>query len=104
VNQAIQAWIWNDLGSGGNVDICILRKGKGMTMLRNYRTLNARKYYRKAGYQFPKNSTEWLKETERIYKHEIDIIPLSAYEDEDETVDKDKETSSSTTTSSMDTS
>jgi len=101
VNNAIQAGIWNDLGSGGNVDICILRKGKGMTMLRNYRTLNARKYYRQAGYLFPKTTTEWLKETERIYKHDIDIIPISAYDDEEET-DKDKETS--TASSSMDTS
>jgi len=102
VNNAIQAGIWNDLGSGGNVDICILRKGKPMTMLRNYRTPNARKYYRQSGYQFPKATTEWLKETERIYKHEVDIIPISAYDDEEEPVDKDKETS--TASSSMDTS
>ncbi len=29
VDEAIQAGIFNDLGSGGNVDICILSKSKG---------------------------------------------------------------------------
>jgi len=101
VNNAVQAGIWNDLGSGGNVDICIIRKNKTVQTLRNYRTPNARKYRRQAGYVFPKGTTEWLKETELIYKHQLDIIPLSAYEDEEEGADKNKEEGSS---SSMDTS
>jgi len=99
VNNAVQAGIWNDLGSGGNVDICIIHKTKGQTMLRNYRTPNARKYRRQAGYVFPKGTTEWLKETEKILKHDIEVIPISAYEDEDDTTDKSKEEETTTSTS-----
>jgi len=36
VDEAIQSGIFNDLGSGGNVDICILSKTRGRVMLRNY--------------------------------------------------------------------
>jgi len=99
VNNAVQAGIWNDLGSGGNVDICILHKTRGQTMLRNYRTPNARKYRRQAGYVFPKGTTEWLKDTEKILKHDIEVIPLSAYDEEEETTDKSKEEETTTSTS-----
>jgi len=105
VNNAIQAGIWNDLGSGGNVDICVIHKTKGVNMLRNYRTPNERKYRRQAGYAFAKGTTEWLKESERIIKHDFDVIPLSAYEDDDESdknKDKEESSSSSSTSSNMD--
>jgi len=71
VNQAVQSGIWNDLGSGGNVDICVIDKDKGATMMRNFVTPNERKYYRKAGYNFPRGSTEWYKESEKIYKSKV---------------------------------
>ena len=41
VCEAIEAGIFNDLGSGSNVDVAVMEKGKS-EMLRNYRTPNDR--------------------------------------------------------------
>lgn len=78
VSQAIQAGIFNDLGSGSNVDVCVITKAgvngnkeSKVNYLRNLVTPNERLYTRKAGYNFPRGSTEWLKETERIFKTQI---------------------------------
>jgi len=60
VNEAIQSGIFNDLGSGGNVDIAIISKTNGFQWLRNYQTPNNRKYHRKFPqfYQFPRGTTQ----------------------------------------------
>lgn len=76
VSQAIQAGIFNDLGSGSNVDVTVIKRGKTVgesevKYLRNFLTPNPRLFTRPGGYQFPRGSTEWLKETERIYKTQI---------------------------------
>jgi len=76
VSQAIQSGIFNDLGSGSNVDVTVIRRGKTVgesevKYLRNLVTPNPRLYQRKAGYNFPKGSTEWLKETEKIFRTQI---------------------------------
>lgn len=78
-DQAIQAGIFNDLGSGSNVDICVITKD-GMKMHRNHhdQKLNERKYNRKAGYVFPRGSTAWLKETEQIFKNDIEVKMVQA--------------------------
>lgn len=61
VSKAIRAGIFNDLGSGGNVDVCVITKDGGQ-ILRNYQKPNERKY--KAQYQgFPKGTTPVLKES-----------------------------------------
>lgn len=52
VIEAIKAGIFNDLGSGSNVDVCIIRKD-GPEMMRNCVMPNERKYRRKDGYHFP---------------------------------------------------
>lgn len=39
VCEAIEAGIWNDLGSGSNVDVCVIEP-QGTEMLRNYKTPN----------------------------------------------------------------
>jgi len=91
VDSAVQAGIWNDLGSGGNVDITIIHKTKGVTILRNYRTPNQRKYRRATGYAFPRGTTEWLKETEVIYKSQIEVSSVPQEDDEETDKDKDKE-------------
>lgn len=79
-DQAIQAGIFNDLGSGSNVDICVISKTEGKKMLRNYHDgkLNERKYKRQAGYNFPRGSTVWLKETEHIFKNMVEVTPMQA--------------------------
>jgi 20S proteasome subunit beta 2 len=77
VSQAIQAGIYNDLGSGSNVDICVIDKDRSEpTIMRTYVEGNPRLYRRKAGYAFPKGTTEWLKDTEKILKTKITVTTL----------------------------
>jgi 20S proteasome subunit beta 2 len=83
VDRAIQSGIFNDLGSGSNVDICVISKTKGVNMLRNYRTPNERLYNRRAGYNFPKGSTEWLRETREIFKSKISVTSTTSSDDMD---------------------
>jgi len=54
VHQAILAGIFNDLGSGSNVDITIITKGK-VDIKRNMYTPNERPF--KHEYLFPKGTT-----------------------------------------------
>jgi 20S proteasome subunit beta 2 len=56
VYQGISAGIFNDLGSGGNVDLCVIRKGKTEYM-RGYKKENPRPYRRPAGYKFQPGTT-----------------------------------------------
>lgn len=64
--DAIQAGIWNDLGSGSNVDVCVITKEK-TTLMRNYITPNVREPKRR-DYKFPKGTTAVLKE--KVIKRE----------------------------------
>lgn len=59
VYRGISAGIYNDLGSGGNVDLCIIKRGS-TEYLRGFATENARKYRRPAGYAFPPGTTAVL--------------------------------------------
>eukprot|EP01087_Luapelamoeba_hula_P009421 TRINITY_DN242_c0_g1_i1.p1 TRINITY_DN242_c0_g1~~TRINITY_DN242_c0_g1_i1.p1 ORF type:complete len:296 (+),score=37.54 TRINITY_DN242_c0_g1_i1:57-890(+) len=59
VHDAILSGIFNDLGSGSNVDITIITRGK-VQVLRNYATPNERPF--KRIYDFPKGTTTILKE------------------------------------------
>merc|ERR1719253_351289 len=65
VAKAIRAGIFNDLGSGGNVDVCVITKD-GATHSRGFETPTPRKY--KAKYApFPKGTTPILKENLRKF-------------------------------------
>lgn len=81
VAAAISAGIFNDLGSGSNVDIVILTKGK-TEILRNYSTPNPRIYRREQGYNFPRGTTPTVGTS--TYLHPVDsqvsIIPGDAME------------------------
>ena len=57
VARAIKAGIFNDLGSGSNVDLCVIT-AKGKEYLRNWETPNARTYTRAKGYYFPPGTTQ----------------------------------------------
>ncbi|QHS76258.1 proteasome core particle subunit beta 2 [Saccharomyces paradoxus] len=61
-SDAIQAGIWNDLGSGSNVDVCVMEIGKDAEYLRNYLTPNVRELKQKS-YKFPRGTTAVLKES-----------------------------------------
>jgi 20S proteasome subunit beta 2 len=70
VAKAIRAGIFNDLGSGGNVDVCVVTK-EGGTIFRNYEKPNPRLY--KASYQpFPTGTTPVIS---------TDILSLVTVED-----------------------
>lgn len=56
VARSIRAGIFNDLGSGSNVDLCVITKD-GVKYLRNYETPNERTYMRTKGYDFPVGTT-----------------------------------------------
>jgi 20S proteasome subunit beta 2 len=60
VHQAICAGIFNDLGSGSNVDIVVITK-KGVEILRNYDKASERVYRKEKGYTFPSGTTPILR-------------------------------------------
>ncbi|ODQ60111.1 hypothetical protein WICANDRAFT_31243 [Wickerhamomyces anomalus NRRL Y-366-8] len=60
--DAIEAGIWNDLGSGSNVDVCVMEVGKDAQLLRNYLTPNVREQKQRS-YKFPRGTTAILKES-----------------------------------------
>ena len=57
VARAIRSGIFNDLGSGSNVDLCIITKD-GKEYLRNFEKPNERTYTRLKGYAFERGTTE----------------------------------------------
>jgi 20S proteasome subunit beta 2 len=59
-SDAIQAGIFNDLGSGSNVDVCVITRDK-TTLLRNYLTPNERGE-KENSYKFQKGTTAILSE------------------------------------------
>merc|ERR1711879_1085595 len=61
VAKAIRAGIFNDLGSGGNVDVCVITKESGGTILRNWEKPNERKF-KMPPPAFAKGTTPVLKE------------------------------------------
>ncbi|KAI8971998.1 proteasome subunit beta type-7 [Mycotypha africana] len=61
VKEAIEAGIFNDLGSGSNVDVCVITKDN-TEYLRNYARPNERGV-KEQSYVFPKGTTAVLKES-----------------------------------------
>ena len=79
VCAAIEAGIFNDLGSGSNVDACIITADR-TEMLRNYRTPNDRAQ-KELTYKFRRGTTAWKKEKVRdlIVDEEVrEIAPITA--------------------------
>merc|ERR1719352_722718 len=72
VAKAIRAGIFNDLGSGGNVDVCVITKDGG-NVLRNYEKPNERKF--KANYKgFQKGTTVVMREEIRKLMKENIVV------------------------------
>lgn len=59
--EAIKAGIFNDLGSGSNVDVCVIEKDKPTQLLRNYLKPNERGK-KERNYKFPRGTTAYLNE------------------------------------------
>lgn len=58
---AIEAGIYHDLGSGSNVDVCVISRGK-VEMFRNLKHDNAKVFSKPGGYQFRKDRVQVLEE------------------------------------------
>ncbi|KAI5819534.1 nucleophile aminohydrolase [Pyronema omphalodes] len=78
-SQAIQAGIFNDLGSGSNVDVCVITEEKA-TMMRNYVKPNER-VPKEQSYKFARGTTAYLKEAvveRKDLKKYVTIVDLGA--------------------------
>ncbi|KAI8848381.1 proteasome subunit beta type-7 [Chytridium lagenaria] len=69
VKDAIEAGVFNDLGSGSNVDVCVIKKDS-TEYLRNYRRPNEREP-KEQSYKFRKGTTTVL--TEKIHRV-VDVL------------------------------
>jgi len=72
VSAAISAGIFNDLGSGSNVDVCVITKDR-TDMLRNYLTPNERGQ-KELKYGFRRGTTAIKKETVRKFEVTDELI------------------------------
>jgi len=77
VADAITAGIFNDLGSGSNVDICIITR-PNVEFLRNYQRPGERMYRKQRGYKFPRGSTDVISETKSLFKKGIVVTNVSS--------------------------
>lgn len=78
VHRAISAGIYNDLGSGSNVDLCVIKRDK-VDFLRGYDFSNQRKFRRQ--YDIPRGSTVVLHEKVREFRKKLvvqDVTPQTA--------------------------
>ncbi len=64
VTKSIRAGVYNDLGSGSNVDLCVITKD-GVDYLRNHQYLQAKTYERVTPQRFPPGTTTVVRE--RVY-------------------------------------
>jgi len=81
-SDAIQAGIWNDLGSGSNVDVAVITSEK-TTLMRNYITPNVREQKMK-NYKFQRGTTAVLNE-KIITKEEISkFVTVHELKEDDE--------------------
>ncbi|VDC00443.1 unnamed protein product [Peniophora sp. CBMAI 1063] len=76
VSEAIAAGIFNDLGSGSNIDVCVITKDK-TDMLRNYIKPNERVQKEKR-YNFRRGTTAWTKERVRSLIVSEEILPITS--------------------------
>ncbi|KAJ4961511.1 hypothetical protein NE237_021421 [Protea cynaroides] len=73
VSEAICSGIFNDLGSGSNVDVCVITKGH-KEYLRNHQQPNPRTYVSSKGYSFVKGHTEVLTTKITPLKEKVEVI------------------------------
>lgn len=60
VSKSVEAGITHDLGSGSNIDLCIIRKGK-VEYLRNHKIVGELQQEKAINYSFPKENTPFIK-------------------------------------------
>jgi 20S proteasome subunit beta 2 len=75
VVAAIEAGIYHDLGSGSNVDVCIIKKGK-VEMMRNLKHDNHKMFSKPGGYKFRPDRCVVLEEVRHQIKVEKGDEPM----------------------------
>ena len=75
VKNAIEAGIFNDLGSGSNVDIFIVRR-TGCEKKESYRVYNKKVYSDSESYKFDKGTTKVVEEIMRNWKN-VEVVDES---------------------------
>ena len=75
VKEAIEAGIFNDLGSGSNVDIFIVRR-TGCEKKESYRVYNKKVYSDSESYKFDKGTTQVVEEIMRNWKN-VEVVDES---------------------------
>lgn len=75
MTAAVSAGIFNDLGSGSNVDACVITTA-GTVMLRNYVKPNER-VEKERKYTFRRGATAWKSENIRDLIVDEQITPLA---------------------------
>lgn len=76
VRDAIAAGVFNDLGSGSNIDLCVIKKDK-VDFLRPYEIANNRGI-RQGNYKYPVGTTKVL----RINRIPIEVVSTTVQRDE----------------------
>lgn len=76
VRDAIAAGVFNDLGSGSNIDLCVIKKD-GAQMIRPHEIANIRGV-RQGNYKYPVGTTAVLKST----KFPIEVVSTTVQRDE----------------------
>eukprot|EP01017_Pseudomicrothorax_dubius_P010211 TRINITY_DN13618_c0_g2_i2.p1 TRINITY_DN13618_c0_g2~~TRINITY_DN13618_c0_g2_i2.p1 ORF type:complete len:274 (+),score=79.02 TRINITY_DN13618_c0_g2_i2:157-978(+) len=71
VQEAIEAGIFHDLGSGSNVDVCIITAEK-TDYRRNYRVYNKKEWVKPTPYSFPPRNTPILRE----HNIKLEVVPV----------------------------
>jgi len=73
VHAAISSGIFNDLGSGGNVDLLVIRKGE-TEYLRGYDKPNERKFRKAKGYDFPSGTAAVLSKKFTPFRELVTVV------------------------------
>jgi 20S proteasome subunit beta 2 len=73
--DAIEAGIYYDLGSGSNVDICVIKKDK-VNMFRNIKSDNKKVFSKPGGYTFDKARVQILEEYKQKLVVESAEMPM----------------------------
>lgn len=68
VVKAIEAGVYHDLGSGSNVDVCLIKKGK-VDYFRNFKSDNSKMYAKPDGYQYREDRIQVLE----TYRHKVAV-------------------------------
>ncbi|VVT50097.1 uncharacterized protein SAPINGB_P002599 [Magnusiomyces paraingens] len=84
VADAIESGIWNDLGSGSNVDICVMEQDQPAQLHRGFRKPNERGK-KERSYKFAKGTTGILSQSIRNIVSVVDVplttIPVGGHSD-----------------------